>query len=149
MLFSYYHKPKAIAYEVTKTGLSVTLCALFTYFFITVPDTHILILFCIILFFVTLDGLKKIMTKDRELQFLEITDESLRFRRVEGGSIDSVKSSSVRVAFVSPSHIELATEGVAYTVYIDHGSSSVLELVQTLRAACPDATIRTSQFEED
>ena len=108
-----------------------------------------MILLAIALFFTFLDGLKKVLTKDKELQFLEINEDTLRYRRFDGGTIDTIRVSSIELVLVSPSHLEVGTYGVSYTLFVNHGSGSVHELVDIFSRICPKATIKTTQYEDD
>lgn len=102
-----------------------------------------LIFFAIVAFFTLLDGLKKLLSKDRELKFLEISEDTLRFRRFEQGSIDSIKTSSIEVILVAPSFIQVGTRGVSYMIYIEH-SASEHELVEIFSQITPNAVVKTT-----
>ena len=100
-------------------------------------------------FFTFLDGLKKVLTKDKELQFLEINEDSLRYRRFDGGSVDAISASSIELILVAPSHLEVGTSGVSYTLFINHGCGSVHELVEIFGKICPQAIIKITQCEDN
>ena len=149
MLYSHYQKSKSNSYEIVKCVISVLLFAGFTYALFAEPEVWVLVGLLIALFFTFLDGIKKLMTKDQELQFLEITKDSLRYRRYDGGTVDTIKSSSIEIVLISPSYLEVGTKGVSYTLYIDHGSSSIHELVEIFHQITPNAIIKTTQHEND
>lgn len=150
MLYSHYQRSKSNSYEIVKCVLSALLFAGFTYaFFVSPDDTWALVLFLIALFFFFTDGIKNIMTKDKELQFLEIREDSLRYRRFDGGTVDTIKSSSIEIVLISSDHLEIGTKGVSYTLYIGHGSSSVHELVDIFHQITPNAIIKTTEHDYD
>ena len=148
MIYSYHQKSKSSSYEIIKCVLSVLLFVGFSYLLLAAPGAWVLVALLIAFFFTFLDGLRKLIAKDKDLQFFEITEESLRFRRFDGGTVDTIKLSSIDLVLISPSTLEVGTKGVSYTLFIHHGSSTVHELVEIFHQTTPNAVIKTTQDEE-
>jgi len=149
MRYSYKQEPKSKLYEVVKVSISAVLLVVSIWLLVRVPAAWMFGGVCIAAFLTLLDGLKKLLTNKDELKFLKIGDDSICFRRFEGGTIDTIRAKSVEVVVITPTYLQIGTEGVSHMLHVEHGSGSQHELADILRGLVPDCVIKETEDYED
>ena len=151
-LFSYYKKPISKAYEALKCGLGACLCFACIWALVVkeVESGFAVAIIALVSFGVLLHGLRSFFKKDNELPFLEINDESLRYRSIAEFGVSAVKNSEIEFIIIGGDHIEIAQKGFGGVISIQYQGTTPDDLSLLFNKVAPQATVKIRiEAEED
>jgi len=149
--FSYHKKPISNVYEALKCliGSALAVLCVRSLIFGDVESGFSVALLAIVGLGLLFNGSKSLLQRDKQLPFVEIDEELIRYRNVDNFGVSAIKTADIEFVIVGGDRFEIAHKGFSGVSSIEYRGIVPNELCDLFETIAPEAKVKLSGADEE